>query len=95
MPVHPLAGQPAPRAQLINIPGLMSAYYTGQPDPSNPDHLVAFGTSGHRGTSLRNSFNEDHILAICQAIVEYRKAQGIQRPAVPGDGYPCPFGSRL
>jgi phosphoglucomutase len=63
---------------------LISAYYTGQPDPANPDHLVAFGTSGHRGTSTKNNFNESHILAICQAIVEYRTAQGTSGPLYLG-----------
>jgi phosphoglucomutase len=84
MATHALAGQPAPRAQLANIPRLISAYYTGQPDPVNPDHLVAFGTSGHRGKSTQDSFNEQHILAICQAIVEYRNAQGYSGPLFLG-----------
>jgi phosphoglucomutase len=70
MSVHPLAGKPAPFETLINVPRLISAYYTSQPDPNNPAHRVAFGTSGHRGSSLENTFNEAHILAISQAIVD-------------------------
>src|SRR5690606_17218744 len=73
---HPLAGKPAPRELLINVPRLLSRYYTSPPDPSQPGQRVTFGTSGHRGTSLESSFNEDHILATCQAIAEYRKAEG-------------------
>ncbi|MEJ2748057.1 MAG: phosphoglucomutase (alpha-D-glucose-1,6-bisphosphate-dependent), partial [Anaerolineae bacterium] len=84
MPVHPLAGKPAPRDLLPNIPRLISAYYTHQPDPANPAHQVAFGTSGHRGTSFKNSFNENHILAICQAIVELRRARAITGPLYIG-----------
>ncbi len=77
MPPHPLAGKPAPLEVLVNIPRLVSAYYTLHPDPQNPAQAVAFGTSGHRGSSLIGSFNEDHVLAISQAIAEYRKAAGI------------------
>ncbi len=84
MPLHPLAGQPATRDMLINVPRLISAYYTHKPDPANPAHRVSFGTSGHRGTSLAYSFNEDHILAICQALVEYRQAEGITGPLYLG-----------
>lgn len=84
MPLHPLAGQPAPRDMLINVPRLISAYYTYKPDPANPAHRVSFGTSGHRGKSLEYSFNEDHILAICQAVVEYRQAEGITGPLYLG-----------
>ncbi|HNT53597.1 MAG TPA: hypothetical protein PKG95_02730, partial [Anaerolineaceae bacterium] len=62
MSTHPLAGQVAPYEVLINVPRLISAYYTHQPDPDNPAHQVSFGTSGHRGSSLLHSFNEDHIL---------------------------------
>ncbi len=82
--MHPLAGQPAPRALLINTPRLISAYYTHHPDPANPAHQVAFGTSGHRGVSEQNSFNEDHILAISQAICEYRQGEGIAGPLYVG-----------
>ncbi len=84
MPLDPLAGQPAPPAMRTNVPRLVSAYYTDQPDPQNPVQRVAFGTSGHRGTSLEGSFNEDHIAAICQAIHEMRWAQGISGPLFIG-----------
>ena len=70
MNIHPLAGQPASPDMLVNVPRLVSAYYTQKPDPGDPTQGVAFGTSGHRGSSLESSFNEDHILAICQAICE-------------------------
>ena len=82
--VHELAGKPVPRSLLANIPRLVSAYYTHRPDVTDPDHRVAFGTSGHRGSSLKNSFNEDHILAICQAICEYRKSKNITGPVFIG-----------
>lgn len=81
---HPMAGKPAPREILCNIPKLVSAYYTEQPDPANSAQQVAFGTSGHRGTSLQAVFNEAHILAVCQALVEYRQAQGITGPLFIG-----------
>jgi phosphoglucomutase len=84
MSLHPLAGQAAPREILINVPRLISAYYTHRPDPSDRGHRVAFGTSGHRGSSLNNSFNEAHILAISQAISELRKAQNISGPLYLG-----------
>lgn len=82
--VHELAGKPAPRSLLPNIPRLVTAYYTRRPDPANPKHLVAFGTSGHRGSSLRNSFNEDHILAVTQAVCDYRKTHNINGPLFIG-----------
>jgi len=81
---HSLAGQPAPRELLTNIPGLVSTYYTEQPDPEEPAQQVAFGTSGHRGTSTQGSFNENHILAVCQALVEYRQQAGITGPLFIG-----------
>jgi phosphoglucomutase len=84
MPRHPLAGRPAPSEILVNVPRLLSRYYESSPDPSQPGQRVAFGTSGHRGTSLNGSFNEDHILATCQAIVEYRRGQGIDGPLFVG-----------
>jgi phosphoglucomutase len=84
MSVHALAGKPAPRAILANIPRLVSAYYTHRPDVSDPTQRVAFGTSGHRGSSLTHSFNEGHILAISQAICDYRKARGIDGPLFMG-----------
>ena len=84
MTVHPLAGKPAPASMLVNIPRLIAAYYTLFPDPSVATHRVSFGTSGHRGSSFRNSFNESHILAITQAICNYRKAQRIDGPIFLG-----------
>ena len=77
------AGQPAEASDLIDIDELITAYYDRVPDPSVPEQRVAFGTSGHRGSSLSASFNEVHILATTQAIVDYRNAQGIARAAVP------------
>lgn len=84
MSLHPLAGKPAPYHMLVNVPRLISAYYTAEPDMSDPAQQVAFGTSGHRGSSLRGSFTEDHILAISQAICEHRRAQGITGPLYIG-----------
>jgi phosphoglucomutase len=84
MAVHELAGKPAPRSLLINVPRLVSAYYTQKPDPSQASQLVSFGTSGHRGSSLDRSFNEAHILAISQAICEYRQSSGIDGPLYLG-----------
>ncbi|MFZ0889276.1 MAG: phosphoglucomutase (alpha-D-glucose-1,6-bisphosphate-dependent) [Candidatus Binataceae bacterium] len=84
MEVSPLAGKPADPSILIDVPKLLAAYYTGQPDPSVPAQRVAFGTSGHRGCSLDNSFNEPHILAITQAICFYRKQHGIDGPLYIG-----------
>jgi phosphoglucomutase len=82
--VHELAGKPAPRELLVDVPRLVSAYYTHKPDRDNPAHRVSFGTSGHRGSSLKNSFNEHHILAICQAICELRKSEKITGPLYVG-----------
>lgn len=84
MALHPLAGKPAPRELLINVPRLVSAFYTYHPDPAEPTQQVAFGTSGHRGSSLAASFNEDHILAISQAICEYRQSKGFTGPLFMG-----------
>jgi phosphoglucomutase len=70
MSLHPLAGKPAPNEILVNVPRLISAYYIAEPDVSDPAQKVAFGTSGHRGSSFRGNFTEDHILAISQAICE-------------------------
>ncbi len=84
MALHPLAGKPVPPELVPNIPRLMSAYYTRKPDLNNPAQRVGFGTSGHRGSSLKNSFTEGHILAISQAIVEYRAAAGISGPLFLG-----------
>ena len=84
MPISPLAGKPADASLLINVPRLVTAYYTGQPDPSVPAQRVVFGTSGHRGSALDNAFNEAHIIAITQAICLYRKQQGIDGPLYIG-----------
>ena len=84
MSLHPLAGKPAPRELLVNVPRLISAYYTEQPDPANPAQRVSFGTSGHRGSSFKSTFNEAHIAAICQALVEYRTEVGIRGPLYLG-----------
>ena len=81
---HPLAGQPAPRDVLVHVPRLITDYYARQPDPEQAGHRVAFGTSGHRGSSLSSSFNEHHILAITQAICELRAARGIDGPLFLG-----------
>lgn len=81
---HPRAGQPAQQSDLINVAQLTSQYYVLQPDPQNTAHAVKFGTSGHRGSSLRHSFNEAHILAIAQAIAEVRKEQGTAGPCYVG-----------
>jgi phosphoglucomutase len=84
MAVHPLAGKPAPPELLTNIPRLVRDYYVAVPDPADPAQRVAFGTSGHRGSSTRNSFNEAHIVAIARAICEYRKKEGIDGPLFLG-----------
>jgi len=81
---NPLAGQPAPLDLLVNVPRLISAYYTGRPDPSVPAQRVAFGTSGHRGSSFDDAFNEWHVLAISQAICDHRRQQGIDGPLFLG-----------
>src|SRR5258706_3090241 len=84
MQVSPLAGKPADASILINVPRVVTAYYTGRPDPSVPGQRVVFGTSGHRGSSLDNAFNEAHILAITQAICLYRAQQNIDGPLFIG-----------
>ena len=84
MKVSPLAGKPAPESILANIPRLVTTYYALAPDPAESTQKVAFGTSGHRGTSLESSFNEDHILAITQAICLHRRQQGIDGPLFIG-----------
>ena len=78
------AGQLASPADLVDVAHLVTAYYTSSPDPSDPDQRVSFGTSGHRGSSLRNAFNEAHILATTQAICDYRRAQGYNGPLFLG-----------
>ena len=77
MSLHPLAGQPVPADMLENIPRICAHYYSLQPDLNDPAQRVSFGTSGHRGAASLASFNESHILAICQAVAEYRAAAGI------------------
>ena len=77
---HERAGQPARPEDLIDIAQLVTAYYTRDIDPHEPDQQVAFGTSGHRGSSLDNAFNEAHILATTQAIVDYRRDNAIGGP---------------
>jgi phosphoglucomutase len=84
MKISPLAGKPAEQNILVNIPRLVTAYYTGKPDPSVTIEKVSFGTSGHRGSSLKNSFNQNHILTITQAICFYRKEQKIDGPLYLG-----------
>ncbi|MCI0549097.1 MAG: phosphoglucomutase (alpha-D-glucose-1,6-bisphosphate-dependent) [Candidatus Rokubacteria bacterium] len=84
MSVDPRAGKPADPAMLVNVPRLMTAYYTRRPDPTAPGERVAFGTSGHRGSAFAGAFNEAHILAITQAICLYRQAQGVDGPLFLG-----------
>jgi len=78
--INPLAGKPAPDSLLVDVPRLLTAYYSDVPDPSIPAQRVAFGTSGHRGSAFDVAFNEAHILAIAQAICLYRKAHGTDGP---------------
>jgi len=84
MSIHPLAGKSASKKQLINVPQLITDYFKQQPDLSKREQRVLFGTSGHRGSSSNNSFNEQHILATTQAICEYREKQGINGPVFIG-----------
>ena len=85
MALHPNAGKLAKQADLVNVPKLMSAYYLNEPDVEQfPEHRVAFGTSGHRGCSFNTQFNESHILAITQAICDYRKKENIFGPLFLG-----------
>jgi len=84
MALHNLAGRPAPRSILVNVPRLVTAYYTENPDANDPKQRVEFGTSGHRGSPFKKSFNESHILATTQAICDYRKANGIAGPLFMG-----------
>ena len=80
----PRAGQPAAPEDLIDVSALTAAYYDLHPDPAIPEQRVSFGTSGHRGSSLTTTFNEDHIIATSQAICEYRAGQGINGPLFLG-----------
>jgi len=82
--LSPLAGKIAPVESLIDVSQLLTAYYSIQPNPENPLQQVSFGTSGHRGSSLSGTFNEDHILAVSQAVAEYRASQGINGPLFLG-----------
>ncbi|MBF2076515.1 MAG: phosphoglucomutase (alpha-D-glucose-1,6-bisphosphate-dependent) [Synechococcales cyanobacterium C42_A2020_086] len=82
--ISPLAGKPAPADSLINVAELLEQYYTIHPDPANPLQQISFGTSGHRGSSANGTFNEDHIWAVTQAVVEYRRSQGITGPLFMG-----------
>jgi phosphoglucomutase len=84
MALNPLAGKPVPPSLRIDIPALVSSYYNRHPEATDPAQQVAFGTSGHRGSSLRKSYNEDHILAVTQAICDHRRQQGIDGPLFLG-----------
>lgn len=81
---HPRAGQPAQPEDLVDLPHLVTAYYSVVPDPDEVAQQVVFGTSGHRGSALNGAFNEAHILATTQAIVEHRTAQGVTGPLFIG-----------
>ncbi len=84
MALDPNAGKPAQPSMLVNVPRLVTSYYTGQPDPAVAAQRVAFGTSGHRGSALKLSFNEGHILSITQAICQYRSQHGATGPLFLG-----------
>jgi len=84
MAIHPLAGKQVPASSLVNVATLLAAYSTEKPDPAVPEQRVSFGTSGHRGSSFKRSFNESHIVAVTQAIVEYRAAHGTTGPLYLG-----------
>ena len=82
--VNPLAGKAIPPAMLVNVPRLVTAYFSNKPDPKIPSQRVAFGTSGHRGSAFNNAFNEAHILAISQALCDHRQRSGITGPLFIG-----------
>ncbi|MDR1621828.1 MAG: phosphoglucomutase, alpha-D-glucose phosphate-specific, partial [Synergistaceae bacterium] len=84
MSIAPQAGKIVPPEMLVNVPRLVAEYYTNRPDPAESSHRVAFGTSGHRGSSSKHSFNEAHIIAIAQAVAEHRKNAGISGPLFIG-----------
>src|SRR4029077_1250575 len=84
MSTHPLAGRPAPKDLLIDVSQIEAAFYEAEPNLSDPNQLVSFGTSGHRGTSSNATFTQAHILAITQAICEYRRSQGTTGPLFMG-----------
>jgi phosphoglucomutase len=94
MSLHPLAGKPAPKELLADIGKLRDAYFSHKPDVSDKTQRVAFGTSGHRGSSLRSTFNEDHVLAISQAICEYRTGRDIKRSRSSSARIPTPCPTR-
>jgi phosphoglucomutase len=81
---NPAAGKPVDSADLVNVPRLVTAYFASKPDPADPAQRVAFGTSGHRGSSLKNSFNENHILATTQALCDHRRETGLTGPLFVG-----------
>ena len=87
MAISPLAGKPAPKEMLVDLARLEREYYERQPDLGDPNQLVSFGTSGHRGSPLHGTFTEAHILAITQAICDYRRSAGHRRPALHGQGH--------
>ena len=91
MSLHELAGKPVPREMLVNVPRLVAEYYTRRPDPANPAEGVSFGTSGHRGSSLKGSFNEAHVLAIVQAVCDRRASERVAGPLVLGMRHPRPL----
>ena len=84
MPISPLAGQPATALPLLDVSRLLAAYFDSRPDPGVATQRVAFGTSGHRGSSFKSSFNEWHVLAITQAVCDYRQGKGIDGPVFIG-----------
>ena len=84
----PRAGQPAQPSDLVDVAALVTAYYTGEPDPDDPASRSPSAPRGHRGSSLDAAFNEAHILATTQAICEYRAGAGLRRPAVPRPRHP-------
>ena len=88
MAIHPLAGKPAPAEILIDVAALEKAYYERNPNVDDPAELVSFGTSGHRGSPFSASLNEAHILAITQAICEFRASKQITGPLYHGQRYP-------
>ena len=95
MAVSPLAGKPADPSSLVNVPRLVTAYYTGRPDPAVPAQRVSFGTSGHRGSSFDVAFNEAHILATTEAICRHRAQERHRRTAVHRDRHPRALGARV
>jgi len=96
MSIHPLAGHLPPPSILVNVPQLVSAYYTLAPDPDRKQERIGFGTSGHRGSSLKRSFNEHHILAVTQAVCDYRNQAGIRGTLFLGmDTHPLSWPAQL